>query len=77
MICNHIQAKYVRLIVLIFLIPNFLVAFGSQQTEQSITGIEWQWVQILETGPARQHVIPDPENYTLRFFIDGNISVQT
>jgi heat shock protein HslJ len=35
-----------------------------------VTGIQWQWVELTETEPASQSVVPDPENYVL--VLNGN-----
>jgi len=54
----------------------FLVACSGQQAEQSMTGVNWQWVEIAEVTPETRSGIQNPENYTLRFFRDGSIRVQ-
>lgn len=41
-----------------------------------ITGITWQWVSLVEMDPAAQSVVPSPENYTLTFLPDGDLSIQ-
>jgi heat shock protein HslJ len=40
-------------------------------SDPAITGIEWQWTGLVETMPAAQSVVPDPENYTLLLQPDG------
>ena len=42
----------------------------------TITGITWQWEQLVETMPASQSVVPDPHNYTLVLQPDGNDNVK-
>jgi heat shock protein HslJ len=37
----------------------------------SLTGKNWQWSASTTTAPASQSVVPDPENYTLEFVVDG------
>lgn len=41
-----------------------------------IQGIEWQWVSLIETQPAAQSLVPDPENYTILFNEDGTVVIQ-
>jgi heat shock protein HslJ/uncharacterized protein YraI len=41
-----------------------------------ILDITWQWVDLVETEPASQSVVPDPENYTLVFRADGKAEIQ-
>jgi len=43
---------------------------------ESILDISWQWVDLVETEPANQSVVPDPENYTLAFHADGTLDIQ-
>ena len=38
--------------------------------------IVWQWADLVETAPAAQSVVPDPENYTLVFKPDGTVSIK-
>jgi heat shock protein HslJ len=44
--------------------------------EGKITGITWQWAGLVETEPAAQSVVPDPENYTLTLRLDGICEVK-
>jgi heat shock protein HslJ len=44
--------------------------------EGKITGITWQWAGLVETEPAAQSVVPDPENYTLTLRPDGICEVK-
>ena len=73
---NNSQTKFFRLIGLIFLILIFLAACDCQKPEQSITGIDWQWVEISNTEFSSQYLIPNPEDFKLRFLEDGTISLQ-
>lgn len=41
-----------------------------------IINIEWQWSALIETLPASQSVVPDPENYTLVFWPDGTYAIK-
>jgi heat shock protein HslJ len=36
----------------------------------------WGWIELIETVSATQSVIPNPENYTLVFHTDGQLSVR-
>lgn len=44
--------------------------------DSDITGIEWQWLGLIETSPAAQSVVPDPENYTITFLPDGTLQIK-
>lgn len=41
-----------------------------------IIDIKWQWWGLVETEPASQSVVPDPENYTIVFLSDGTYSIK-
>ena len=41
-----------------------------------LTGILWQWAQLVETAPASESVVPDPENYTLILQPDGTVAIK-
>jgi len=41
-----------------------------------ITGIQWQWVELTETEPASQSVVPNPENYVLVLSADGSANLK-
>ena len=43
---------------------------------ESILDITWQWVDLVETEPANQSVVPDPENYTVIFREDGSAEIK-
>jgi heat shock protein HslJ len=43
---------------------------------ESIVDIVWQWTELIETEPAAQSVVPDPEDYTLVFRPDGQYQVK-
>ncbi len=41
-----------------------------------IIDISWQWTGAVESEPASQSVVPDPENYTLTFRADGSAEIK-
>jgi heat shock protein HslJ len=41
-----------------------------------IAGVEWQWRELVETEPASQSLVPQPENYTLVLQPDGTLAIQ-
>ncbi len=43
---------------------------------ESILDISWQWTQLVETEPASQSVVPNPENYTLILRADGSAEIK-
>lgn len=56
--------------------PTVVVAATPEEAIQttsleSILDISWQWLELVETEPASQSIVPDPENYTLIFREDG------
>jgi heat shock protein HslJ len=44
--------------------------------DPAITGIEWQWSGLVETMPAAQSVVPDPENYILLLQPNGALHIK-
>jgi heat shock protein HslJ len=44
--------------------------------DADIAGVEWQWRELVETEPASQSLVPQPENYTLVFQPDGTLAIQ-
>ena len=45
-------------------------------SQEDLVGVTWQWISLVETMPAAQSVVPDPENYTLTFNEDGTASIK-
>lgn len=45
------------------------------QVAPSLTNINWQWTELVETDPAGQSVVPYPEGYVLIFLIDGTVDI--
>ena len=43
----------------------------------AITTVTWQWSRLVETDPAAQSIVPDPENYTLRLEPDGTLRIKS
>ena len=41
-----------------------------------LTGQTWEWTGGTTTDPVSQHVVPDPENYTLTFNDDGTFNAK-
>jgi heat shock protein HslJ len=75
---KNLQPKIIQItsvMLLISLISVALAAFSSLKVEASITEKPWQWVGLVETNPASQSVVPDPENYTLLFSPDGSLNI--
>jgi heat shock protein HslJ len=48
---------------------------GPPLTANQITGILWQWQDLVETDPAGQSVVPNPENYSVVFLDDGQMQI--
>lgn len=43
--------------------------------EPSLTNVNWQWFELVETDPASQSVIPNPESYVVIFLNDGTFDI--
>ncbi|MEA3440932.1 MAG: META domain-containing protein, partial [Chloroflexota bacterium] len=43
---------------------------------EDILDITWQWAGLVETEPASQSVVPNPEIYTIIFRDDGAVNIQ-
>lgn len=41
----------------------------------SLTNINWQWTELVETDPAGQSLVPNPEGYVLIFLVDGRVDI--
>jgi heat shock protein HslJ len=52
-----------------------MAACGSDSSSD-LVGPTWQWTGLVETQPAHQSAVPDPENYTLTFADDGNFQAK-
>ena len=43
---------------------------------EDILDITWQWTNLVESEPASQSMVPNPEDYTLVFRGDGTLEIQ-
>jgi len=43
---------------------------------EAVQDILWQWTSLIETQPAAQSIVPNPENYTLTLRSDNTFSAQ-
>ncbi len=59
-----------------------VVAIGGTAEETAAAGdaqisnIVWQWSDLVESNPAGQSVVPNPENYTVTLHVDGRASLK-
>ena len=60
--------------VILLLLPSALIA-GGPSTAETITGIEWKWVQSIY-GNDTKAIPSDPGRYTIFFNPDGALSVR-
>lgn len=58
------------------LLSGLLVPAAWAQQQEEILGIQWQWIQLVETQPASQSVVADPENYVLILNADGSANIK-
>jgi heat shock protein HslJ len=64
------------MIVLLLALFSFASACSNQTAGKSVVDTTWQWASLVETEPASQSVVPNPENYTLILQTDGNLSIK-
>jgi heat shock protein HslJ len=48
---------------------------ASSTTVPLITGQLWKWIEVVETQPAAQTIVPDPDKYTLILNPDGRFDL--
>ena len=53
-----------------------LVSTGTPATEAELINTIWEWNSLVESEPAAQSVVPNPENYTITFLTDGAASIK-
>ena len=71
------RRRFTLLVAICLLLGAGLMApAGWAQEAPEITGIQWQWSQLVETEPASQSVVPDPENYLLVLNADGSANLK-
>ena len=56
--------------------PAIAVAERAPAPANPLVGTSWQWAALVETAPAAQTVVPNPENYTLDFQPAGIVSIK-
>ncbi len=64
----------IRLIASLVLIPFLIGACSSQEPAPPFSDTMWQWTEIVETDPTTEPLTPNPENYTIRFSVDGSLA---
>jgi heat shock protein HslJ len=64
------------MIVLLLALFSFASACSNQTAGKNVMDTTWQWASLVETEPASQSVVPNPENYTLILQTDGNLSIK-
>jgi heat shock protein HslJ len=58
--------KKLLTLTIVSLLTAMLTACSSGSPED-LFDTTWEWQQLIETAPAAQSVVPDPENYTIVF----------
>ena len=56
-------------------IPTAEAPAGASTLPDVMLDVEWQLHSVLESEPAAQSVVPQPENYTITFMPDGNAAI--
>ena len=69
---KNISTIFILLLILITL----TYACNSQQAGEDIIDIQWQWSALIESEPASQSIVPNPENYTINFNSNGSMNIQ-
>lgn len=49
---------------------------ASKIQAEEIASNTWQWAELVETLPASQSLVPDPENYTFMLNPDGTHAIK-
>ena len=73
---KNIQTIHMSLMIVVVLMAVTMAACSGQEPDQTIVDTTWQWAQLIETEPASQSLVPNPENFTLNFETDGTISIK-
>ena len=73
MFCKIFQKKYIFTFGLAVL---SIISLAACSKSDSITDTTWQWASMVETEPASQSVVPNPENYTMLLKTDGTFSMK-
>ena len=76
MIDNQNQFKMPAVLSLMLVLMLSLTACSSTEAAEEIREIQWQWVGLVETEPAAQSVVPNPESFTLFLDAEGSMSLQ-
>ena len=69
---KNISTIFILLLILITL----TYACNSQQAGEDIIDIQWQWSALIESEPASQSIVTNPENYTINFNSNGSMNIQ-
>ena len=69
------KPKYFHIIILMLLISITLSACPSIPPAEHIIDTTWRWTEVVETEPASQSIVPNPEKYTLLLSSDGTVSM--
>lgn len=56
-------------------IPTAEAPAGASTLPDVMLDVEWQLHSVLESEPAAQSVVPQPENYTITFMPDGDAAI--
>ena len=70
------KSKYFYTFSLLLLVSTLMAACGSASSTEPITDVAWQWAEMVETQPASQSLVPNPENYTLLLASDGSLNIK-
>ena len=49
---------------------------GAPLTFEELRGISWEWRDLVDSGPAGQSDVPDPQNYSIVFLNDGELAIE-
>ena len=64
------------LLVGVFVIALSMSGCGTSELPDSVQNVVWEWIDLVETEPASQSLIPISANYTIAFLEDNQVSIR-
>jgi len=60
----------------VFIIALGLSGCGTSELPDNVQNVVWEWIDLVETEPASQSLIPVSANYTIAFLEDNQVSIR-
>ena len=64
------------LVVGVFVLAFALAGCGTSELPDSVQNVVWEWIDLVETEPASQSLIPVSTSYTISFLEDNQVSIR-